>query len=391
LNIHANSQRIEALIAAAVEAMQRRDPRSALAVLEEAQALQPDTPDVHLNKALAYRLLGDLDSALASLDAVLALEPYHFMALISKGAMIERTAGPRKAAPVYKNALKIAPPDGQLAPGLAKAVEAAKAVVQAEAVNLQRHLKERTRDLRALYADKGLERFDESLDVFAGVARAYLQEPVLLNYTRLPAIPFHDRAQFPWLEELEAATPYIVDELAALLGDEAQEFGPYIQYPAGAPVNQWGELNHSRRWTSYGLWLNGVKQEAACRRCPRTAALMERLPLMEQPGFAPTVNFSALQPHTHIPPHTGSSNTRLLGHLPLILPGPARFRVGNEMRSWRMGEAWIFDDTIEHEAWNDADEMRVILIFDIWNPALSEAERALLCAMQTAKNEYQTA
>ena len=94
------------------------------------------------------------------------------------------------------------------------------------------------------------------------------------------------------------------------------------------------------------------------------------------------------QPTTHIPPHTGSTNARLLVHLPLILPGPARFRVGNELRSWRMGEAWAFDDTIEHEAWNDADQLRVILIFDVWNPLLTEAERDLVTAMMLAKRDF---
>ena len=107
-----------------------------------------------------------------------------------------------------------------------------------------------------------------------------------------------------------------------------------------------------------------------------------------QDGYAPTVTFSALKPRTHIPPHTGSSNVRLLTHLPLILPGPARFRVGNTTRDWEMGQAWVFDDTIEHEAWNDADQMRVILIFDVWNPFLTEAEKALITAMLNAQRDY---
>ena len=110
--------------------------------------------------------------------------------------------------------------------------------------------------------------------------------------------------------------------------------------------------------------------------------------MAHQPGFAPTAMFSALTPHTHIPPHSGSTNTRLLTHLPLILPGPARFRVGNVTRSWKLGEAWAFDDTIEHEAWNDADALRVILIIDIWNPYLTAEERQLVGAMMTAKNEF---
>ena len=166
------------------------------------------------------------------------------------------------------------------------------------------------------------------------------------------------------------------------------DFAPYIAYPKGAPVNQWGELNHSRKWSSLWLWKDGARQDTVCDRCPQTAALLESLPLCRQDGFAPTAVFSALQARTHIPAHTGASNVRLLTHLPLILPGPARFRVGNTVRDWKMGQAWVFDDTIEHEAWNDADQMRVILIFDIWNPFLSEAEQTLITAMMQAQRSF---
>src|SRR5690606_9679173 len=107
-----------------------------------------------------------------------------------------------------------------------------------------------------------------------------------------------------------------------------------------------------------------------------------------QPGFGPNVVFSLLQPHTQIPPHTGSSNARLIGHLPLIIPEKCRFRVGNETREWKMGEAFIFDDSIEHEAWNDSDEIRVVMIFDAWNPYLTEAERALISTIMQAHNAY---
>jgi aspartyl/asparaginyl beta-hydroxylase (cupin superfamily) len=98
--------------------------------------------------------------------------------------------------------------------------------------------------------------------------------------------------------------------------------------------------------------------------------------------------FSALDARTHIPPHTGSTNVRLLTHLPLVLPGPARFRVGNEERAWKMGEAWVFDDTIDHEAWNDADDLRVILIIDIWNPFLEPEERALVSQLLAARKAF---
>jgi aspartyl/asparaginyl beta-hydroxylase (cupin superfamily) len=85
--------------------------------------------------------------------------------------------------------------------------------------------------------------------------------------------------------------------------------------------------------------------------------------------------FSILEPRTRIPPHTGTSNVRLTVHLPLVVPPGCGFRVGAETREWREGEAWAFDDTIEHEAWNDSDQPRAILIIDAWNPLLTEAER----------------
>ena len=94
--------------------------------------------------------------------------------------------------------------------------------------------------------------------------------------------------------------------------------------------------------------------------------------------------FSLLAPHTHIPAHTGVANTRLVCHLPLIVPPGCRFRVGESVREWREGEAFVFDDTIEHEAWNDSDKLRVVLILDLWPPALGEAERAAVSAVIAA-------
>ena len=74
--------------------------------------------------------------------------------------------------------------------------------------------------------------------------------------------------------------------------------------------------------------------------------------------------------------------------MPLIVPSDCTFRVGNETRVWEYGKAWVFDDTIEHEAANSSDRQRVILIFDIWNPALTEAERELVCELQRGLYDY---
>ena len=376
------------LVAEAGQAMQRGDIAGAMSLIGEAEIAEPHNPDVVMAKAALLRVAGELVQALAAIDQVLAIDPYHYFALLSKGALVERLSGPRAASRIYRDALKIAPRPDQMPPALRAQTEHASQTVAADQRALEQFIavqlatSSETRDLVAPF------RFQESLQVMLGNAKPYLQEPLFFQYTQLPAIPFYPREMFPWFAELEAATDVIRSELESATAQLDQSFKPYIQYPTGAPVNQWAELNHSARWSTLFLWRDGVRQDEACAVCPKTAALLASLPMAQQPGFAPTAMFSRLDARTTIPAHTGSSNVRLITHLPLTLPGPARFRVGNETRHWRLGEAWVFDDTIEHEAWNDADEERVILIFDIWNPFLSEAERRLITEMMAARNEY---
>ena len=375
------------LLRRAGEALARHDAAGALVLLDRAEAMGPSHNGA-LTRAMALRLMGDLGGALVQIDRALALQPYDFVALLAKGALLEMIGRPKSAVTVYRNALKIAPPRDRCPPAVVAQIDHASGFVRRDAEALGAHMRTAVAALRGSLDPATLDRFDEGLEIYAGLKTAPRQEPLLLNYPRLPAIPFYDRALFPWLETLEAATPMIQGELAALLETALDRFAPYIAFPPEAPVNQWGELNHSLKWSSVFLWRDGARQDDVCARCPGTAALLESLPMARQDGFAPTAVFSALQPHTHIPPHTGSANVRLLCHLPLILPGPARFRVGNTTRAWEMGQAWVFDDTIEHEAWNDADALRVILIFDLWNPFLAEAEKALITAMMQAQRGY---
>lgn len=360
----------------------------ALAMLQARQTAGSADPEIPLHIALALRMKGNLSGALSALDTALTIEPYHLLALLSKGAVQEMMGDHKAAAKTYANALKLAPSDDRLIPSLRAPVERARKAIAANKQALAEHLRAAVGPLRSRFAAGDVARFDECLDIFAGLKKRYVHEPLLLDFPQLPAISFYDRAHFPWLPDLEAATDVIRDEALALVKADWDEFHPYIQLPAHAPVNQWAALNHSPSWSTLHLWRDGRRIDDVCARCPRTAALVEKMPLAAQQGFAPTVMFSVLAPKTTIPAHTGSTNTRLIGHLPLILPGECRFRVGNDTREWKMGESWIFDDTIEHEAWNDSDQIRVILIFDVWNPFLTEAERTLVTAMMNASNAY---
>lgn len=370
------------------EALQRRDPMGALTLLQQAEIESPSV-QLSLDKALAFRMLDRPLDALGALEAALVREPANFLALLSKGATLEQLGRSKQAVQAYKAAIAVAPPHEHLPPSIVAVLEKARTFVGTAASTLSAHLASATEAVRAQFPHEDLSRFDESLEIYAGVREPFVQKPLLFHFPQLPPIPFYNRSLFPWLQDLEGATDVVREEFLALQGIALDEFAPYIDFPPGAPVNQWGELNHSRRWSSFFLWRGGKRQDRACALCPRTAALLESLPMAQQPGYAPTAMFSVLDARTRIPPHTGSTNVRLVVHLPLVLPGPARFRVGNVTREWKMGEAWVFDDTIEHEAVNDAETPRTILILDVWNPFLSEAERALVSAMMTARKAYE--
>ena len=237
------------------------------------------------------------------------------------------------------------------------------------------------------FAGEDLRRFRTSVDIMVGRKKRYDSQSMLYHYPHLAPIEFFDRSEFPWLESLEAATDDIRDEFLGVLRTE-EGFTPYISYPEGVPLNQFAELNNSPRWSAFHLFKSGQRVDANAARCPKTMAVLESAPQPDQPGRTPSAMFSLLKPKTTIPAHVGVSNVRVVTHLALIVPEACSFRVGNEMRQWVPGEAWVFDDTIEHEARNDSDKLRVVLIFDVWHPHLTPAERALITALNAGMNAY---
>lgn len=368
--------------------LEQGDAGAAISVFSQAAAADGRDPEIPLFLAAAHNMRGDYPQALAAIDRALAADPYFFAALLSKGALYERMGNPRGAAKIYSDALKIAPAPERLPPPLRAQYDKAKSAIRDNAQALADFLRQRTDGARERFAGADLRRFDECLDILAGVKRPFVHEPILLHFPKLPAYTFYERDLFPWMPQLEAATDMIRDELAVVLREDRAKFTPYIQMPAEAPVNQWADLNHSPDWSTFFLWRDGVRFDENCARCPKTAALLDTLPLARQRGYGPTAMFSLLAPRTRIPPHTGSSNARLICHLPLVIPERCGFRVGNDTREWRIGEAWAFDDSIDHEAWNDSDQQRAILIIDVWNPLLSEAERGMVEEMMTALNQF---
>jgi aspartyl/asparaginyl beta-hydroxylase (cupin superfamily) len=211
-----------------------------------------------------------------------------------------------------------------------------------------------------------------------GRRRIYANECHGLHYPFLPAEEFFDRGHFPWLETLEAWTDEIRLELLSILADRDPGLTPYIEQPSGVPENKWSPLDRSLDWGALHLWREGVRNDEACARAPRTAAIVEQLPLCCIPRRAPAVFFSVLKAGKQIPPHTGVTNIRSIVHRPLMFRMVVLSR-GRRDEAVGEGEAFVFDDTIEHEAHNPTAQDRVVLILDCWNPYLNEAEQDMIC------------
>ena len=375
------------LAAIGQHAFRKGDMESARTAFQRVVDTDGSDPQQWISLALVYQKLQDEEGEASAITRALTADASDLLALILRANLLERQGKTHKAALAYGAVATVAPALERLNPDLRPAVS--HAIAYRDNYNkesgafmdqyLEAHFKQ--------YEGEKLNRFRDSLDIMLGRKRRFDSQPMLYHFPQLVPIAFFDRSEFPWLDAIEAATDEIRNEFLGVLQSE-EGFAPYITYPTDAPLNQWAELNNSPRWSAFHLLKNGKPVEENVVKCPRTLQLLVGAPQPDQPGRTPTAMFSLLKPQTRIPPHTGVSNARLVTHLPLIIPEGCGFRVGNDTREWLPGKAWVFDDTIEHEAWNNSDKLRVVLIFDIWHPHLTEPERAMITAMTAGMNAF---
>jgi aspartyl/asparaginyl beta-hydroxylase (cupin superfamily) len=373
---------------AALQAMASGNMRAAEALLRDAIAQERGAVPLWLNLAVVRRQLQDFDGSFLALREALALDNRNFSALLMQAALLDKLGRANDAALAYAIALVQAPPDAELDPPTRQAVARAREVHGKHVAELGRYVRDHVGPARDALTQAEKRRLESFIDTTLRIRKRYRQEPMEYAYPGLPDIEFYEREEFPWLPEFEAATADIQRELGRILVEDEAGFSPYIQYDDHLPLDQWRELNKSPRWSAFHFYDKGRAIEERCARAPATMAAVRRLPQAVVDQRSPTAMFSVLQPKTRIPPHTGIANFRLVVHLPLVLPGHCGFRVGGEQREWRLGEAWVFDDTIEHEAWNESDETRIILICDIWSPRLSPAEREAIRVVIAATDAH---
>ena len=368
--------------AEADRAASRGDAAGARRILEALVAASPDRVDPWLKLAAMCRAEGDLQAALAAVTGALRIEPLGFLPLLLKASLLEAAGRTAEAGEAYGHALAQRPASDP--PGLAAAIATAGRVHAAHVAAAAARLGAAAAAHEAALTEVEKRRLRRFRTNIVRTTRPYHSEPSHFHYPGLGEREFHDPEDFPWLATLESATAAIREDFERVMASERAELVPYIQYPDDVPLRQWAELNRNRAWTAIHLIQNGVTIEANARHCPTVMGLLGACDQPEIPERGPNAMFSLLAPGAHIPPHNGVANTRLVCHLPLIVPPGCWFRVGSERRDWEVGKAWIFDDTIEHEAMNPSDALRVILIIDTWHPGLSSAERAAVTAVMTA-------
>lgn len=361
-----------------IAALQTGDAAAAAKHFAAAISGDPHSGALQRNLASAWRALGDDERELTALDAALAIDRRDLMAWIRKAERHEARGDKGAALAAWSAAIALGAQLDPVPPPLEALFAHGQAFVAAATDTMYAAASDAFGAIRSDLSETEARRGEAFIASALGRRRIYQNECAGIYYPFLPADEFFDRSHFSWFTEIEAQTGAIRAELQALLDDPGEALRPYVKMDAGTPDSIWSGLDNRLDWGACFLWEYGAPNQPVLDRCPVTAAALAAIPGARIPGRAPSAFFSMLKPHTRIPPHTGVTNTRAIVHLPLIVPPGCGFRVGGETRMWEEGTAFAFDDTIEHEAWNDSDDLRAVLIFDVWNPHLSAGERDLL-------------
>jgi len=325
----------------------------------------------------------------AEVDQLLEADPRNIEALVRKGDLRMASGDERAAAAFYKAALREAGAAQPLPESLRGAIERAQSGIACAETSFERQL-EASLAADGFPPDKRPPRFQHSLDLMLGRRQATLelQQPTSYFFPGLPQRPYYERSELPWAKAIEAQAPAIRDELLAYMAGGADGFSPYMVSDPTRPRSDYHGLVDNPDWSTLYIWEKGGRVPGLAEHFARTLAAVEALDLPHITVRAPSILFSRLAAGARIPPHHGVMNARLICHLPLIVPPGCGFRVGGEVREWREGELLVFDDSVEHEAWNLGSSERIILIFDVWRPELDPDERRAVTALFEAVDRH---
>jgi hypothetical protein len=369
----------EQLARAGAEALRAGNAAAARRDFERLTASGRANAQIWLLLAHSCIMLGDHAAAERAADEVLRRDNRNLRALIVKGDARQAAGDEAGAASFHNMVLKLAAQLGELPADLKAELARVERAARAFSGRSRRRLEEYLAGA-GLGPEAQSARFRESMAILLEEKQVYFQQPSAYYFPGLPQRQYYEREEFDWAPAVEAAAQDMLGELNRALAEDVA-FRPYLQAREDRPSYDFHGLLDNPDWSTLYLWENGGPVEANVARFPKTFAAMGQVPLPHITTRAPSILFSLLKPGARIEAHNGMINTRLICHLPLIVPPGCGFRVGNETRQWEVGKLLIFDDTIEHEAWNDSDEDRVVLIFDVWRPELGEDERRAVTAI----------
>ncbi len=387
---------LEALNIVALAAIRLGHFHRARDLLNRAVSFSPDHAASHHHLGRAAELIGDLTAARDSYERATRLNAQLPAARLHLAALLERLGEQQAALLQYSRVMSDMQQRGRwldpatTPPALEPLVAHAAQVVRSGRRQLYFSLLE---PLAAEFGRSGLARVERMLRIHLSEEQPVYtdprQLPTFLYFPDLPTAPYFDRGLFPWIEAFEGRTGEIQAELQALLradaGSEAVFGSPELA------AQNLRNANGAPSWTGHYFYRHGERRETNCAACPVTSSALELLPLSKVEDHGPEILFSVFTPGTHLLAHRGVTNTRVVAHLPLIVPPDCALRVGGEDHAWQEARVVVFDDTYEHEAWNRSDQIRVVLIFDLWNPHLTELERAAVARIVVAIGEFRQA
>ncbi len=386
----------EALNYLGLQALAAQQTDQAIDFLVHAAALEPANPQLQSNLGLAYLSASRYTAAASVFERTLQVKPKFFVARLHYAHALEQLGRDHAALVNYFTAISQAQAKGRwmsdatTAPILRDLVKYAMRYVDAGRKQLFDAV---LTPLRERYGEAAMIRAQRCLDMYLGeVPIVYpdaRQRPNFLYFPDLPTSTYFARDLFPWYPALEAQMQTIREELFAVLGDKSG-LEPFLKFdsPADVPRYLAGGEQGAPTWDAFFFYRHGVRNDENCARCPRTSAILDALPLVRIPEHAPEVCFSVLTPGTHILKHRGVTNTRLVTHLPLVVPADCAISVGGELHAWQEGRCVTFDDTFEHEAWNRSEQTRVVMLLDTWNPHLSSPECEAVTALVEAIGDF---
>lgn len=351
--------------------LQQGNTDEAVSLLRRAVAQDPNSAEAQNGLGAALQSLGSYDEALACHDRAIALAAGSRDSLTHRARALQALGRTTEAIASYEKALAETPRDAQTQLALASVLEASGRDEEAfvryrNAANLDPRLADHLSKALARYRQKhqaaaqaGMQRINHYIGSFL----TNQADARMGTYPGLSSIPFHDKARFPGALALEQNYQAIGGEIRGLAETEFQEESE--------------GLKERGAWDVFLFYERGRKNEENCARCPVITRLIEsHNTVRSQAGL---IYASKLSPGTHIKSHRGPTNVRLRCHLGIAIPeGDCGLKVGGETRQWHEGQCLIFDDSVDHEAWNHTALPRIVLIIDFWHPDLTPVEVAYL-------------